>query len=127
MFSVAELKHTYVPLVPIGLIACALNIQILNISPCSDARNMDLSLVKTLSGFLYRYFGRIKVCDSIEEVKVWLHNEISLNSCQSYRYVVKHVSYECCKNEPLMPLKTMSIFSSVLGVLYILLSNFTII
>ena len=63
----------------------------------------------------------------LEEVKVYGFIMKSLNSCHSCRYVVKHVSYECCKNEPLMPLKTMSIFSSVLGVLYILVSNFTII
>ena len=68
-----------------------------------------------------------KVRDSIKEVKVYGFIIKLLNSCQSYLYVVKHVSYECCKNEPLMPLKTMSIFSSVLGVLYIIVSNFTII
>ena len=63
----------------------------------------------------YSYFLCSKKTKAATEVKVYGFIMKSLNSCQSYRYVVKHVNYEFCKNEPLMPLKTISIFSSVLG------------
>ena len=58
----------------------------------------------------------IEVRDSIEEVKVYGFIMNIIKFMPSYRYVLKHVSYECCKNESAQ--NYVNIFKCIGGTLY---------